>query len=252
MGGLFGGGKTKMQYPKKKDVLDLRYPEAIDLENQMRDYFQEVLQSPNMGYTPRQTYSPMDMYAASIEDRPRLMAGVTGKPWGGAGGMTPPPSPGGGIGPTQPRLQGSDMKPTSFWEGSAFARLKPQTPNMAPDWSIRKGPVAPVGGGGGAGGGGTPPGPVDPMDRFQMALDNMGAYLTNQGNGGSKKQRRAMKRLRKLDTEPYRAIPSSLDDSLQGVTGSINDIGGFLSQMEGGASKKQQGAFERLRSLVTV
>ena len=240
MGGVLGGGgKTKIKYPKKKDVLDLRYPEAIDLENDLRDYFKGVISSPNMGYTSRPTYNPMDMYTASIEDRPRFMAGLTGKPWAGQTSTPTGSQSGGSFGQSSP-----------FWQGSAFERLRQQTPNMMPDWAIRNGPLpgqpghveAPP----------TPTAPTDPTDKFQMALDNMGSYLANQAAGGSKKQRRAMKRLRKLDTEPYRDIPANTDDSLEGVRGSVNDIGDYLATLPEGGSKKQKGAWERLRRIISA
>lgn len=203
--GIFSSGGGKMKFPKKKNILELRYPEAVDMENQLRDYFKGAIKQPGMGYTPRKTYNPMEMYSASIEDRPRLIAGLTGKPWaGGASGggaapamSKPDPNVGGqdlsgfaglagrniGMEPAQQPTQQPAPAP-GFWSGSAFERMTPGTPHMVPDFS--------VGDPGGQPGGSAP---SDTLDSAQSALSDLEAYITNQLAGGSKKQRKALMRL---------------------------------------------------------
>jgi len=149
-----GGGKTK--YPKQKDVLETRYPEAVELENQLRDYFSALLSTPGMGYKARTTYDPLAMYGASIEDRGRMISGVTGRPWNpqgtppsGGGGGQPWEQTGGGAGNAMsgPLLTGfaglannqeAAPRPAGgFWSGTAFERLTPGGPNILPDFSSR-------------------------------------------------------------------------------------------------------------------
>jgi len=132
-----GGGGGKVKFPKQKDVLETRYPAAVDLENKMREYFRSTMQSPNQGYTPRKSYNPMELYAASISDRPRLLQGLTaGRPGLGSGGYGAPAT-GGSSAPASPG---------GFWSGSAFSTLTPQGPHMVPDWALQEPPSTPPAG----------------------------------------------------------------------------------------------------------
>ena len=161
MGGLFGGGDTKVKYPTANNVVDIRTPEAISFEDDLRKYFRGVLSKPNMGYTARQTFNPMELYNSSLTNRSDVINSATGgntSPWKAinpnatgrwgraeqpsqvpqspAGRQQPPefdgaPSPSG----NQKNQSPQETSPVDPRVKTPFGLLTPSTPHFVPDWS---------------------------------------------------------------------------------------------------------------------
>lgn len=257
-----GGGGSKVKYPKKKNILDLRTPEAIGFENDLRKYFQGVLSQPNMGYQPRQTFDPMELYMSSMANRGAVTESVRGggarpSPWSALNprpvgrwtdmeGSEPSPSPdaspfllprGGPMGdlgrPGGEQLRqpaGKDGRPLHVRGGpmgnhggpseppftppsrpiadpppsvldpdappvdprvqTPFGLLTPRGPHLIPEWATIPAGASPGAGSPTSGEGGAGSSPTD-------ALSVLEEYLTTTLGGGSKKQRKALKRLTK-------------------------------------------------------
>lgn len=131
-----GGGSSKTEYPTAKNILDLRTPEAQGFENDLRTYFQGVLSQPNMGYQPRQTFDPMELYMNSMSNRGDVTKTATSR--------TPSPSPwtaekseqaplGRGTSFSLDSLVGPP--PASSQTQTPFGLLTPRTAGLLPDWA---------------------------------------------------------------------------------------------------------------------
>lgn len=156
--GLFGGGGTKVKYPKKKNILDLRTPEAIGFENDLRKYFQGVLSSPNMGFQARQTFDPMELYMSSMANRDAVTESVRGGgarpgPWSA---INPRPhgrwtEGGEGPLPTQGRENmgmladppAGAVPPVAHTTQTPFGALTPRGPHLLPEWATIPAGAAP-------------------------------------------------------------------------------------------------------------
>lgn len=107
MPGVFSSGGGRTAFPSENNLVDLRYPAAMGLEDELRDYFRGLLQSPDMGYTPRPVYDPMETYLQSMRAQ-----SPTGGPIGRSG-FGPLPT----LGPIS-KIEGpSDVIPRSIPPG---------------------------------------------------------------------------------------------------------------------------------------
>lgn len=137
MPGFFSSGSSKVKYPGQKDVAELRYPEAVGLESELRDYFRGLMQSPNMGYTPRQTYDPMSLYMNSIQNRGPLVQALTrtgAAPSGGAGMEAPGMPSGQPQGIPQGMLQALSNRTRPSQPNTPFGDMQFNPINRLPSW----------------------------------------------------------------------------------------------------------------------